>query len=346
MKKKLQLIGLTLFSLFAFGSLNAQVFIVENASKTSIYDNLEDAVNAAQDGDNVYLPGGTHEIKKKWTGYDGISSHANTLAVTKRINWIGGGYAEGASIPKIVGTVIFLNTASGSTITGTYFDKLNWDNTSNMTINRCYVAGEFQLSGVGNNNLIVENSLYAIKMVGSFNGSPSNSSPLIVNIVKNIFRTGRYYPLHSLSGASIRNNMFLGADFVFFDCTYCTAENNILVNGSSLFYASYCSFRNNLLVSYFDHSTSRNNSLENNIERVDVEDIFVDYAKGDYHLKETSPGKNMGTDGTDVGIYGTDFPFKDSKLPAIPYFKKKNVAPETDVDQKLKVNIEIEAQDR
>jgi hypothetical protein len=46
----------------------------------------------------------------------------------------------------------------------------------------------------------------------------------------------------------------------------------------------------------------------------------------DFHLRADSPGKNAGTDGTDIGIYGGPFPWPDggsapwqtSPVPAVP----------------------------
>ncbi|MDR0506901.1 MAG: hypothetical protein LBH32_08835, partial [Dysgonamonadaceae bacterium] len=72
---------------------------------------------------------------------------------------------------------------------------------------------------------------------------------------------------------------------------------------------------------------------------------FVNGDSYDYHLQPTSAGKNAGTDGTDVGIYGTAFPFKESKLPSIPHFTVKNISTETNAEGKLPVYIKIEAQD-
>ncbi len=42
----------------------------------------------------------------------------------------------------------------------------------------------------------------------------------------------------------------------------------------------------------------------------------------DFSLQATSPGKNAGTDGTDIGIYGGAKPFVDmTGSPAIPQMK-------------------------
>jgi hypothetical protein len=89
-----------------------------------------------------------------------------------------------------------------------------------------------------------------------------------------------------------------------------------------------------------------NNSLNNEITKEPYADVFVDATAADYHLKDACSGKNAGTDGTDVGIYGTSVPFKENRLPSIPNFSLKAISPETDATGKLPVNIVVDAQER
>jgi len=65
----------------------------------------------------------------------------------------------------------------------------------------------------------------------------------------------------------------------------------------------------------------------------------------DYHLKADSPGKNAGKDGTDIGIYGGSYPWKEGSLPFNPHYQKIQVAPKTDNQGNLNVNIMVKAQD-
>jgi hypothetical protein len=52
----------------------------------------------------------------------------------------------------------------------------------------------------------------------------------------------------------------------------------------------------------------------------------------------------MATDGTDVGIYGTASPYKPGGVPYNPHFRSATIAPATDPDGDLPVNIRVAAQ--
>jgi hypothetical protein len=66
----------------------------------------------------------------------------------------------------------------------------------------------------------------------------------------------------------------------------------------------------------------------------------------DYHLKSTSVGVNAGRDGTDIGIYGGAFPWKEGSLTFNPHYQRINISPTTDNNGNLNVNIKVEAQER
>jgi len=52
----------------------------------------------------------------------------------------------------------------------------------------------------------------------------------------------------------------------------------------------------------------------------------------------------LGTDGTQVGIYGGSQPFKEKGTPSNPQVTKKNIGTQTDADGNLQINMTIEAQ--
>jgi hypothetical protein len=52
-----------------------------------------------------------------------------------------------------------------------------------------------------------------------------------------------------------------------------------------------------------------------------------------------------GTDGTEIGIYGTAYPFKDGAFPVNPRIKFNSIAPATDAQGKIKVDIKVDAQE-
>ena len=60
-----------------------------------------------------------------------------------------------------------------------------------------------------------------------------------------------------------------------------------------------------------------------------------------YQLLESIRSKHLGTDGTEIGMYGGSLPY--TPLSALPRIKKFNVAPQSDGEGTLKVEIEVSA---
>jgi hypothetical protein len=155
--------------------------------------------------------------------------------------------------------------------------------------------------------------------------------------------------ISSLNNALISNNIFLGFGGVTGritpSCNNLTVVNNFLEmssSGAPTFSPLSSIIKNN--ISTFAIPQNGTNTYQNNYIETSA-NTFVNWGGGDYHLKPTSVGVNAGTDGTDIGIYGTAQPYKASQTTAYPQIPSANVAPETD-QGKLKVNITIEAQDR
>jgi len=98
------------------------------------------------------------------------------------------------------------------------------------------------------------------------------------------------------------------------------------------------------------YNGNSNNTGNNNYIGILQEDIFVnqtgtaiDY-NHDYHLQ--SPELYLGSDGTQVGLYGTNTPFKELGAPFNPQVIEKNVGIEVLPNGTLPVNIKVQAQDR
>ena len=63
----------------------------------------------------------------------------------------------------------------------------------------------------------------------------------------------------------------------------------------------------------------------------------------DYHL--VSPTTYLGTDSTQVGIYGGIFPYKTAAVPLNPHISSQSIPMATDVNGMLNININVNAQD-
>ena len=65
----------------------------------------------------------------------------------------------------------------------------------------------------------------------------------------------------------------------------------------------------------------------------------------DYHLKSNCVGKNAGKDGTDIGIYGGVFPWKEGSVPKNPHIINSTIGGTTNSNSALPINIKVSAQD-
>ena len=67
-----------------------------------------------------------------------------------------------------------------------------------------------------------------------------------------------------------------------------------------------------------------------------------DYGNGEFNCELSNPSAYLGSDGTQVGIYGGETPFTD--VPTNPQVTKKEIAKQASADGKLSVKITVEAQ--
>ncbi len=336
--------------LFCAG-VSAQVFLIERTGSAPLtFDNIKEAVDALQDNDRLYIPAGVHDIGQyNWEEWDEASEESivhqtNAIAITKKVAIYGGGYSGEDAGFLANGTLILTKEASGSLITGLGFKWLQLNNVSNVSISRCLMTDELSYYGNGGNNLMSECDIMDVDFLkGTF-----DDNSVGIHAVKCVFRgtTFRFnsstienclfatynsvYPL-LLCNSTISNCIFI------VDKTTTSKEYKYNVYGSAF-------FNNNLFVGG-TITKGGSATLNNNIEKVLYTETFVDAPAGNYRLQDSSPAKDAGTDGTDIGLYGTDKPFDDSRRPALPYFKVKSIGTETDVTGKLPVNIVIEAQE-
>jgi hypothetical protein len=337
--------------------LQAQVFVIERGSNTTLtFSNIKAAVDVLQDNDRLYLPPGEISLKGyTWTGYDEDRNETNTLVINKNVSIYGAGYADGANSTIIKdGTLVIGKDADGSSVTGILADKVSYthfilDDVSNVVITRCKIGNSIYLYGSGNNIVFSECEISAVFSGTWISGQESN---MPVTFAKCIFSG---FGDSSFKYATVSNSLFLMAGSTPFPNNSSFSNNIFVINQSNTeavlslhLSASNNTFSYNLFVggSIVNLYPENNNTFSHNITNEPYENVFVDPANGDYHLQAGCSGKNAGSDGRDVGIYGTAIPFKENKMPSNPHFITKIISPETDETSKLPVNIKIEAQDR
>ena len=325
-------ISFCFLALFFCANVNAQAFIIERGSAVFSYPNITEAVAALQDDDKLYIPPGVH----------GASS--GTISITKKVHMIGAGYAGGdASIFN--GTVRF--SASGNTVTGIRFSTLTLQNITNTHFSRCRVTGQTNGSNSGSAILFTECEFQGSFGVNSylrgvvatkciFRGSVYVRESVIYNSLIGLNSGSTFPGLNSDDNCIFQNNIFVGSmvntttSISLTNVRNTTFNNNLFVGGKPNFSTSH---------SYYTFTP------DNIVEEL-YSNVFTDPANEDYTLKAACKGKNAGTDGKDLGLFGTSVPFKESRLPSVPYFSLKNIGVEVNEAGNLPVKFVIEAQDR
>jgi len=356
MKLLKQFVLLTIFGLSA--SVNAQTIIVQKADGTNprTFTSIDAAVADADPDDYVYLERGTYDITSAWTGYDGTLNQLNHLVVEKPLHFVGNGYYYPAEATAINGTFSLRKSASGSTITGIKFNNnVNLDSISNVVITRCSINENntyLYLCGTGTGNIITECMIFRLHgrpSITATAGSNANTWSSYANTVisKNIFKNNDSMGYHR--NLFIYNNAFVSSgNTLILSCDNITVKNNTLTaNGPSCINNNLTNsiIQNN--ISVYALTQNATNTYQDNIVET-TGNTFVSFnssGTGDYHLKTTSLGVGAGSDGTDIGIYGTFSPFKENRRTAYPRVTAFNIGSETNPNGELRVNATVEAQD-
>ncbi len=338
---KLIYVFLTLvFFLFLNASNGQNVITIQRGSTTLIENRLDSAVSKAQSGDVIYLPGG-------------LVSGASSIIINKKLSIIGAGYHPDSSLStgttQVSSALTFSAGAEGSFVSGIYSSATHTINCSNIVISRCNLS-----------NLVLSTNALSMILIEEniCRGDVTGRGLLLTNVLlrKNIV-FGSLDDLAS-GGVTCSNNIFIRHIANFQGNSYltnCLFQNNIfLFNASSnptWYWGSNNHYANNLFVCPPDHIGANNNTQIGNIFSETLANIFTNYTSGsvwsktlNFHLKVGCNGIGLGTDGTDVGIYGSTAPFKDGGLPFNPHFKSVSIPNSTSPDGKLNINITVQAQ--
>ena len=292
----------------------AQVITVSNQSNSpGQYSNLQAAINAANPGDTLYVQGSTN-------------SYGN-ITVNKRLTFIGPGFnPQGQFIVTAnIGSITLDSVVPTSSGTGSNFIGLNianitetvyYSQINNILVDRCRISGSLK-SYISGNNWIIRNCLFI--WAGHLNViNIGNWSNLV--ILNNVFSFSPFGPNSTFpaiensyqSSIIINNNIFTGYNQggAFQNIANAQFSNNIFY-GKSPTGATSSVFSNNLS---FGGSAPilppTGNIGQNNLVNVDPQFVSIpvntftfDYAY-DFHLDTTL----LGSDGTDIGIFGGTYP--------------------------------------
>ena len=319
-------------------SVKSQIITVDNKPLSAAnYSDLQTAIDAANPGDTLFVSGSD-------------ISYGN-INIQKRLILIGPGFSpanqfqETASIGRIDLDITGTTDPSGTVLSG------------------------FELSSVyvnwGINELIITRNRVSVISVGGGSQTSVNSWLITNNIIRSSINLSDYSSTtYSTNDIIISNNIFSGTGVNGIGSPV-IVSNNLFITGTNYFLYNALSncekglFVNNIIygMQYASTSVNRmvaNNNISfnstgtdfdversttaNNLENIDPlftnenGDLTFSYDE-EYSLSASSPGKNYGTDGTDVGIYGGAFPwpadlptgFKYTPFPKVPQILELNI---------------------
>ncbi len=318
MKKQLLTFALSALSFASFATIR---IADNNGSNPGNYTSLQKAIDDSNAGDTIYLKAS--------------ASSYGDIVLNKPLAIIG----DGARIMKPSLKTTFMNqvrvetAAGGSVLVGFEASKILVGNINKLLLDRLTVTG--QLIGVDSNgntsvswsSILIRNcycSLYA--------NNTTISDLYIDNSVLTTIDIGTILKNNFIISNSILLNLYI--------CSNVTFRNSIIeINwqhtGLNLLNFRNNLFENNLFVSLENDNLallSTNSILNgNNFVVPSFSETFKNYKAElksfshditDLRLVEGSKGKNAGTDGKDMGIYGGAFPWGDS------YFSNPGLAPQ------------------
>jgi hypothetical protein len=294
-----------------------------------------EAYNAAVDGDTIYLPGGNllfpGTIDKSLT-IKGVGHYPVATTATNKTELSGnltiGANADYLHIEGIhlTGTLNFATNAKVDFVTlkRNRFGNINYQGSGttpceNNVISENIIDGT--INAVNASYLFISNNL--------IEGVIANGTQLGVS--NNIFLYSGSYLLQAVTNSNITNNIFL-------------------TNSTAVFYSGAAG--NNLTKNIFKITpTIGPNTVLDNYTNVDMTTVFetvpvdqFDYDRN-YSLLSAAQSTYLGNEGTQVGIYGGTFPFKTHSVPTNPTITAKIIAPQTNDDGELTVQITVEAQE-
>ena len=327
------------FSMCFVCVLQAQVISVLTNGVTTHVATLQAALDAAEDGSIIYLPGSP----------GGITAN---VKIDKTVNIIGVGYRDDmnpvTTKSLVNGNITFLPGSDGSTLMGVYLDG-------------DVIIGE---TGLGTTGYVVNALLIQQCNINKITQVTPNSSSYGGNTIKITQNIIRYYPNYlRINNPIITNNIFTNTNN---NTIYYTSgalfTNNIFYATSPIASSTNTHFRNNICLggmsNYIGFTIFTNNiicstsTFVGNYSNVTKDQIFKKWEgysgfryTDDYSLMDTSVGKNGGSDGKDVGIYGGDG-WKEGAIPFNPHIESADIAPETAADGTLSVKIKVSVDEK
>lgn len=331
LKKLVAVIVILLFHQFVF-SQTPQFAVVRPDGTTYMCTTWDSAYNKALDGDIIYLPGttilssGSITIDKQLTLIGAGHYPDSTLATSKTL------FVNSIILKKRVsfeGFEVLTNINSGdsacsqSSFTRIKCSAFSFQNSGGHFINGCVFSTMSGVAGgcIYSRNNIIQNSICTNYLQG---------------IILSEFRNCLFF---------YGSNPFNVEGVNFYNCLFRNGGFSLGSLGGGCSFGISCNSYNSVFSQPnlpFNSATSSGNFLNvtdaNLFENLPNSGFSYYY---NYHLKSGSSYLTAGTDGTQVGIYGGNFPYKEGAVPSNPHIYFKQIDPQTGSDGKLKVQVKV-----
>ena len=334
-------INLSAFVLLTVLSAGAQHrFLVQNGETSEIFGTFAEALAASQAGDTLYMPGGVFSVGNVYI------DHTLTLIGTGHYP----DYTDATGLTRLDGSIYLRAEADNSFLQGFYLTgSINFgsnaanQDVNHVTISRCNVENIKLYNGFP--ATAVQTHILENVIRGTIIGGNAQYVLIEKNIVHNVSQFSE--------NTMITNNIVLKETSDTFNGLYsCLVQNNIFLHTGSFFF--YNSTSNTLLNNLFvrEFVMPANNTGSGNIGGQALGSIFVNFSGGafgyeyDFQLQAGSPGLNGGTDGNDIGIYGTTIPYKEGAVPFNPNITFQQVSPLVNGEGNIEIEVNVSAQER
>jgi len=332
---------------------HATVWRLNNRPGTDAdFTSLQQAHDAELYGSTIVQPGDTLYLEASSGSYGNLNS-------TKKLTIIGAGYLSNENPnnqadfnTSNVGTITLNDGSQGSRISGCSITNIVVK-TSEIVIERNYIcisssnshAVLLDANDINNiiirNNYIINNNPSTDNWHSAYIGNcitATNSGVNSVIISNNFLQVSRIHamkrPLELGSGFSgiVENNVIWGHTIV----NNCSFNNNILREGD---------FTKTNTTWY--HNIGNDNQFGDqygNQQYVALIEVFVNIGStdGKWQLKPNSPAIGAGVNGVDCGMFGGDFPYVLSGIPAIPAIYQLDINLDN-VNQQIEVEMSVKS---
>jgi hypothetical protein len=345
MKKMYFLVVINL--IFIIRVANSQNLIsVQKGGNPSFYSQLDAAISSSQVGDTILIPGGIFPI---------------SVPINKKLHIVGVGHNPDSTsatlFTSIYGSITVDPEGSNGSLSGLAISGgiTSNNNVINYMVKRCSFTGLY-LTSTSSGWIFIENVIHG-QMRSDIEPGASNC------LFSNNIIDGYMGRIHSdieapgFTNCIFRNNVYLTLPECYWGCSCYAIKSTSSIIENNIFHwvaystgpSGYSIYKNNLFVenwsplgpgiAVYNIVNQPGNSIF-----INQSGVYYNYSQ-DYHLQPTCPGKNAGTDGTDIGIYGGTNPWKEGSIPVNPHVQAKSISGSTDQNGNLNVNIKVAVQD-